>query len=302
MDKMIMDRDSLKGAYTAIVTPFAPGAGEPDLESLRKLIEHQISAGVAGVVACGSTGEASTLSDEEYREVVGASVRATRGKVACLAGIGVSSTARAAAIARSVEELGADAILLCSPPYNKPTQEGLLAHFGEVRKATRLPIVAYNIPGRTAVAMAPATIARLAEDGVIIGLKDATGSIDQLMDLMLSSRGKLSVLSGEDSLVHAVMASGGRGVISACANIAPRLFVRLCAAALAGNLDEALVLQLRLIPLVRAMFMETNPIPVKAALAHRKIIACADARLPLTPAATATLERMAALLADSGIA
>jgi len=256
----------------------------------------QIEAGVDGLVACGSTGEAASLSEEEYALVLSQVRETARGRVPCLGGISVSSSARAVEMAKVIEKAGLQGILLAAPPYNKPPQSGIVAHFSAVHSAVSLPIVAYNIPGRSGVNIQPLTIAQLAKEGVIIGLKEASSSLDQALDILVECGERISLLSGEDSLVLALMACGGRGVISATANVAPREFADLTRAALAGAWEEARELQLKLLPLVRCMFAETNPIPLKAALAMRGVIRSSAVRLPLVEAKPETKERIKRVL------
>lgn len=292
----MLSKNQLRGVYTAIITPFKAGGGPIDYDSARKLIEYQLSAGVSGLVACGSTGEAMTLSEQEYQEYVSFVRKEVAGKVPCLAGIGTSSTARAQELAVWIEKAGLDGALVVAPPYNKPTQEGIYAHFAAIKKVSGLPLVAYNIPGRAVVNIQPATVARLASDNLIIGLKDSTASLEQHMDLLALLGDAISIMSGEDGLVHALMACGAKGVICATANIAPKVFVELCASALQKDFESALQHQLAALPIVRAMFIETNPIPVKAALALRGIIASGAVRLPLTDAKAETVQRLKQVL------
>lgn len=287
---MNITAQNLKGTIPALVTPFTLDGSAIDYESLTSLIEWHIRAGVSGVVVSGSTGEAATLSEQEYADLVNAAVKICNGKIPCIVGIGSNSTDKAAKQASLLEQLGADAILLVAPPYNKPPQDGIFAHFAKVKAASSLPIIAYNVPGRTSVNILPKTIARLAADGIIIGLKEASGSQDQLMDIYALVGDKISLLSGEDSLVHATMTCGGRGTISASANVAPEMFVEITEAALSGNFSASLKAQVRALPIVRAMFAETNPIPVKTALALRGAIKHPTVRLPLVPASAQTVE------------
>lgn len=286
----------LFGTYTAIATPFNEDASALDLKSLEKLLEFQLKGGVQGVVACGSTGEAATLTDEEYRQVVSLSVNFWKGKGTVIAGVGANSTRRAIEIAQVAEGLGADALLLVTPFYNKPSQDGLLVHFREVKRNTRLPIIAYNVPGRTGVNLMPPTVAKLVSEGLIIGVKDACGSMDQMLDTLALVRGKTAYLSGEDSLVHPAMCAGGQGVISATANIIPEIFHRLTESARKGDVEAGAQAQFDALPIVRAMFVESNPVPVKAALAMKGIIKFATPRLPLLSAQPSTCEKIKAVL------
>jgi 4-hydroxy-tetrahydrodipicolinate synthase len=273
----------LTGLLTALITPFDDD-GRLDGRALDRLIEQQIDAGVHGLVPCGTTGEAATLSHEEHTEVVRATVRAARGRVPVIAGTGSNSTAEAIRLTREAKEVGADGALLISPYYTKPTQEGIYRHFEAVARAVELPLIAYNIPGRTASKIEVATLARLATVPNIAGVKDATGSVDQVIDTVCACGDAFAVYSGEDSLTLPIIAVGGHGVISAVANVAPADMVALTTASLAGRFADARATQRQLLPLLRACFLESNPIPVKTALAMMG--ACRERfRLPLTPMA-----------------
>lgn len=290
---------TLKGTYTALITPFSASSEELDLDSLASLLDYQFAAGVNGFVACGSTAEAATLSDDEYVKVLSFVKQQNKGRVPLVAGIGTNNTLKARAQAKLIEELGYDAILLVTPPYNKPSQEGIIAHFKAVKSSANLPIIAYNIPGRSVVNITPKTIAEMCRSGLIVGLKDSTASLDQLMDVLAACGGKLSVVSGEDSLVLAMMACGAKGVISASANIAVREFVQLTTAALKADWEKAKAAQFEVLAWVRLLFTETNPVPVKAALQIKGVIKHATPRLPLLPAKEETLASIRALLKSS---
>jgi 4-hydroxy-tetrahydrodipicolinate synthase len=274
---------SLAGIFTALVTPFSEDGSSVDKSSLEKLVNFQLDAKVAGVVVCGSTGEAATLTDEEYLDVVSSVREFTRGKVPCIAGISVSATARAVQLAHAVAELGCDGILVATPPYNKPSQAGIIAHLKAIREASRLPVIAYNVPGRSGAGISAATMGTLSREGIVIGLKEASGSIDHLADVMSAVEPACQVVSGDDSLVLAAMAYGGVGAISASANALPREFVELTSRYAAGDVVRARKIQLEVLQRVRALFAEANPVPVKAVLAKMGIIAHPTVRLPLTP-------------------
>ncbi|MBN8549473.1 MAG: 4-hydroxy-tetrahydrodipicolinate synthase [Deltaproteobacteria bacterium] len=293
-----MSAPVFKGTYTAIVTPFTADGAEVDYASLQKLVDFQISHGVDGIVVCGSTGEAVTLSDAEYKKVITSTIGFVKGRVPVVAGVGSSSTARAVEMASFVNGSGAQAILLVVPPYNKPTQDGIVAHFAEVKRHVSLPIIAYNVPGRTGLNMAPETIAALAKQKLIVALKEANGSIMQVLDTVALVGRNIDILSGEDALIHATMASGGCGVISVISNAWPAETVTITDTALRGDWEASLQAQLRMLPAVRAMFCETNPIPVKAALALRGVIAHPTLRLPLLSAQPSTIARIELLLKD----
>lgn len=277
-----MKTPSFDGCHTALVTPFGRD-GRLDQTALRRLVRSQIAAGVAGLVPCGSTGEASTLSHEEYRRAIEICLEEAQGRVLVTAGVGTNATWKALEMAREAESLGADAILLLAPYYNKPTQEGLYQHFTIVARACRLPIVVYNIPGRTAVNILPATLARMAHDcSNIVAVKEASGSLDQASEILQRMPDSFTVLSGDDSLTAPMMAVGARGVVSVLSNVAPKQTAALCRHYLKGELSQGRKLHLKLLPLIKALFLETNPIPVKAALEMMKICE-GTPRLPLTP-------------------
>lgn len=283
-----MSAQIFEGTHTAIVTPFDASGDSIDYDSLHDLIAFQIDAGVQGIVVCGSTGEAATLSDDEYRAVARAAREECQGKVLCMVGIGTNNTRRAAELAQYFSAERFDGLLVVAPPYVKPTQAGLVAHFRHVSRSATIPVIGYNVPGRTGVTISPATIATLVRENLIAGMKDATGSIDHLMDTVAALEAPLSILSGEDSLIHASMACGASGTISATANIIPREIVAITAACLARRFDEGLKAQIRALPVARAMFVESNPIPVKTALAMKKVIRHDTLRLPLLPGSEAT--------------
>ena len=274
---------NLAGVFTALVTPFSQDGAHVDYESMERLLETQRKAGVSGVVVCGSTGEAATLTDQEYVEVASFVRTKTKGSLPCIAGISVSATARAVEMARNIEELGCDGVLIAPPPYNKPTQTGIVEHFRAISRATALPLIAYNIPGRSGVPIAPTTLGTLSREGLIVGIKESSGSIDSLADTMNLVDPSCQVVSGDDSLTLAVMAYGGVGTISAAANVLPHEIVRQVDAWNSGRAEESRAVQLAMLPKLRALFIESNPIPAKAVLAHMGILAHPTTRLPLTP-------------------
>lgn len=271
----------LEGSYVALVTPF-DREGRLDEDAYRHLIHRQLKGGTRGLVPCGSTGEAATLMHEEYRRAIEIACDESRGEVPVIAGVGTNATWKAVESAREAESLGADALLVLAPYYNKPTQEGIYQHFRAVARESRLPIVVYNIPGRTGVNILPKTLARMAKDlPTIVAVKEAAGSLDQVSEILTLTQSGFTVLSGDDSLTLPMMSIGARGVISVVANIAPRATQALCEAALKGDRKRAAALHLKLFPLIKSLFVETNPIPVKAALAMMG--ACRpEPRLPLT--------------------
>jgi 4-hydroxy-tetrahydrodipicolinate synthase len=287
-----------EGLFTALVTPFRNDA--LDERALRDLIERQVEAGVDGIVPCGSTGEAATLSHAEHRRVVEVCVEAASGRVQVLAGTGSNSTRESIELTRHARDAGADGALLISPYYNKPTQDGVVAHYAAVARESGLPLFAYNIPGRTASNVLPETMARLAEIELVVGVKEGSGDIAQISRVVAACPESFTVLSGDDALTLPVIAVGGRGVISATSNVAPRQMVELVAAARAGQLARAREIHLRLLPLFDALFCETNPIPVKAALGLLGLIE-EEIRLPLTPLGAANRARLQAVLKEQGI-
>jgi 4-hydroxy-tetrahydrodipicolinate synthase len=286
------------GSYVALVTPF-DSEGRLDEEAYRELAARQVKAGTAGLVPCGSTGEAATLTHEEYRRCVEIACEVSQGDASVVAGIGTNATWKAVEQAREAETLGADALLVLAPYYNKPTQEGLYQHFRAVCRETRLPVMLYNIPGRTAVNVAPQTIARLAKDCPNLqSVKEAAGSLDQVSEI-LKLAPRLDVLSGDDSLTVPMMAVGARGVVSVVANVAPKETAKLVALALKGDYKAAAALHLKLFPLIKALFVETNPIPVKAAMALLGLCR-PEPRLPLTPLAPENRAALRAALKSFG--
>jgi 4-hydroxy-tetrahydrodipicolinate synthase len=267
------------GSMTALVTPFR--AGELDLAALGRLVEMQIAGGTDALVPCGSTGEAATLTHAEHVDIIREVVRLADRRVPVIAGTGSNSTAEAIRLTRSAEEAGADAALLITPYYNRPTQEGLYHHYAAVAEATRLPLILYNIPARTACNMTPETIGRLSRLKNVVGVKEASGSLAQVLEVIEAAEPEFAVYAGDDILTLPIMAAGGKGVISVAANVVPREFAELAGALLAGDLERGRTAMHRLLPLVRALGLEVNPIPVKTALALMG--KCAEEfRLPLT--------------------
>lgn len=253
----------LEGTYTAMVTPFR-GSGI-DIDAYRKLLEKQALAGVSGVVPCGSTGEAATMSGPERDELLSVTLETVGDKLQVIPGTGTNSTATTIELTRRAEAAGAHAAMIVAPYYNKPTQEGLLNHFCWVADATSLPLVVYNVPSRTAVTIAPRTIAALHKTGRYVALKEAGGSIDAVSDIRAAC--DMTVLSGDDSLTTSMMALGARGVISVISNVYPVLVREMVESALAGDYTSASRNHFQLLPVIRAAFVESNPAPVKAMLA-----------------------------------
>lgn len=277
------------GALTAIITPFRDGA--VDEAALRELIEWQIQSGIDGLVPCGSTGESATLSHAEHERVIKLTIEQARKRVPVVAGTGSNSTAEAIRLTASAREMGADAALLISPYYNKPTQDGIYKHYKMVAASVDLPIFAYNIPGRTGSNIAPETLARLAEIRNFIGVKEASGSTEQTSDILRLTNGKFTVLSGDDALTVPLMAIGAKGVIATIGNAMPREIHELAAAGLAGDFERARQLHYKMLPLMRTLFIETNPICIKQALAFMGKC-CNELRLPLVPMTPPAAEKL----------
>jgi len=287
-----------EGVSTALITPFRDG--ELDEPTLRELVEFQISAGVDGLVPCGSTGESATMSHAEHRRVIELVVDAARGRVPVIAGTGSNNTREAVELTRHAREAGADGALLISPYYNKPTQDGIVAHYTEIARATDFPLLVYNIPGRTASNLLPATIARLAEIEQVVGVKEACGDLVQISSTIARCPADFAVLSGDDALTLPIIAVGGRGVISTSSNVAPVEMVALVRSALAGDFANARAVHQRLIPLFDVLFCETNPIPVKAAVAETGRIG-GEIRLPLTEITPPNRERLKLVMKELGL-
>jgi 4-hydroxy-tetrahydrodipicolinate synthase len=286
-------RDRVRGVWTALVTPFR--RGRLDLPSVRRLVAGQVEGGVAGLCPAGTTGESPTVSEAEHAALVEAVVDAAAGRVLVVPGAGSNDTRRAVALVRSAKKAGADAVLATAPPYNRPTQEGLYRHFRAMADDGGLPLLLYHIPGRTGVSIDVDTIARIARGGGVVGLKEAGGTVDRMPRLREAT--DVPVLSGDDALTVAMIACGARGVVSVASNVAPREVVALVAHALAGRRAEAIAADDRLVPLVRALFLETNPSPAKAALRLLRRIPSAEVRLPLVPAGPATIAALKKALA-----
>jgi 4-hydroxy-tetrahydrodipicolinate synthase len=288
------------GTFTALVTPFRNG--EVDVEALEGIVEFQIQHGVSGLVPCGTTGETPAMSEAEDRVVVGTVVRIVNGRVPVIAGTGSNSTDMAIKYTKMAQEVGADGSLQVAPYYNKPTQEGLYRHFAAIAESTELPLVLYNIPGRTSVTISAETMARLAEIPNIVGVKDSTLSMNMISDVIRLCGEEFDVLSGDDPMTLPLVALGGRGVISVASNVAPGAVSDMVRAVLEGDWERGRELHYELLPLFRALFVETNPIPVKTAASLLGL--CSDEmRLPLVPmegenlrALQETLDRSAHLL------
>lgn len=290
---------TLQGSLVALVTPFTDG--RVDEGKLRELVEFHVGHGTDALVPCGTTGESPTLSHDEHRRVVEVVIEAARGRLPVVAGTGSNSTAEAIDLTRHAERAGAAAALVVNPYYNRPTQEGLYRHFRAVAEAVSLPILVYNIQSRTAVNVETDTLARLARDcRNIVGVKEASGSLDQMSQVIAACGPDFSVLSGDDNLTLPLLAIGGRGVISVIANILPRETAELAHAALDGDWKRARELHYRLFPLARAAFIETNPIPIKEAMAMAGMLQ-PEFRLPLCRMSEANRERLRGVLRTYGL-
>ena len=294
-----MENTPFSGTGVALVTPFRDD-GSIDVEDLRKHVEFQIENGVGVMVPGGTTGEGVTLSPDEHQLLIRTTVEATRGRTPVLAGAGGSDTADVVRKARAAREAGADGILSVSPAYNKPTQRGLIEHYRAVAGAVDCPVMIYNVPGRTASNVLPETVLALAEVENIVGVKEASGDVDQVMTLIRERPEGFTILSGDDSLTFPLLAAGADGVISVVANVAPALMSQMVESALSGDYERARTLHYRLLPLMRALFVETNPIPVKAALeilGHQQ----AHFRLPLVRPTAEVEAFLRRALTDAGL-
>lgn len=271
----------LKGVYTALVTPFKDGL--VDEESFKNIIDMQLNAGINGLVPCGSTGEAATLDYEEHLKVIEITVKHVNGRVPVMGGTGSNSTREAIELTESAKKVGADMCLLTAPYYNKPTQEGLYQHFKKIAEEVDIPIILYNVPGRTGVNISPETVYRLSQIKNIIGIKEASGSLTQVSDIYRLTKGKFVIMSGDDNLFLPMMSVGASGVISVASNIIPERMIELYRAfIIEKDIQKAMGLHTELMPFMQAMFIETNPIPVKAVLSFMGIIKN-ELRLPLCP-------------------
>jgi len=288
----------IKGSIVAIVTPFKNG--KLDEKALSELIEWHIAQGTNAIVPCGTTGESATLDYEEHYRVIEVTIKVVNGRVPVIAGTGANATDETIMMTRKAKEMGADAALLVAPYYNKPTQEGLYRHYKAVAEAVDIPQVLYNVPGRTAVNMLPETVARLAEIKNIVAIKEATGNMAQVSEVLRLCGDKITVISGDDFTTFPLILLGGKGTISVSANVAPKDMSDMCRALLEGNIDEARRLHFKLEPLNKGMFIETNPIPVKTALSLMGRIQ-EEMRLPLCPMSSANRDKLKNILINYGI-
>lgn len=295
-----MGTTTLKGCGTALVTPFRDD-GKLDEAAFRRLLRHQVENRIDFLIPCGTTGESPTLTHEEQGRVVELTLAEVRPPgTPVFAGAGGNNTAQVIELARAYEKLGVDGLLSVSPYYNKPTQEGIYQHYRAIAEATPLPIIVYNVPGRTGSNVEPATLARLAKINNIVGVKEASGNITQMAEVLNAAPDGFAVFSGDDAITLPLMALGGVGVISVVSNEAPAEMVALVAAALRGDFAEARRLHRRLLPLMQANFIESNPIPVKAALAMMGLIQ-ENYRLPLVPMKPENRAKLQAALEQAGL-
>ncbi len=293
-----MKQTVFKGAATAIITPFRNN--EVDYEAFARLIEWQIAEGIDAIVVCGTTGEASTLTDEEHRQVMKFAVEQIGGRVPVIAGTGSNDTAYAIELTRYACEIGADAVLLVTPYYNKATQKGLVASFKAIADASTKPVILYNVPSRTGCNLLPATVAELADHPNIVAIKEASGNISQIAELAALTQGKIDIYSGNDDQIVPILSLGGIGVISVLSDVMPRATADICKKFFEGDVAGSAKLQLELLPLINALFSEVNPIPVKAALAAMGY-GENSLRLPLTPMEKEHEEKLLAIMRSHGL-
>jgi 4-hydroxy-tetrahydrodipicolinate synthase len=289
----------IRGCGTALVTPFSRDT-TVDVEALRRLVQFQLREGIDFLVPCGTTGETPTLEHGEYLDIIRVVVEEAGGKVPVIAGVGGNSTAKVIELAQEVEKIKVQGLLSVAPYYNKPTQEGLYQHFKALAESTRLPVILYNVPGRTGSNIEPATVARLSKIPNIVGIKEASGSITQQMEVLSAVEPGFRVLSGDDAFTLPLMALGGVGIISVVSNEIPAPMTRLAHLMLDGKIDEARKLHFQLLPLMQANFLETNPIPVKAALAMMGMIEEVY-RLPMVPMKPENRAKLEKALAAQGL-
>jgi 4-hydroxy-tetrahydrodipicolinate synthase len=290
----------LKGVYTALITPFS---GELlDEEAFKKMVEWQISEGVDGIVPCGTTGEASTLSYEEHERVIELAVNVAKGRIPVIAGTGSNSTKETIELTQVAQNLGVDGALLVAPYYNRPSQDGLYRHFKTVAESVDLPMVLYNIPTRTGVNMLPDLVARLAAVPNIIGIKEASGSLQQVADIFRLTKGEFSIISGDDNLFLPMMSVGATGVISVVSNVLPARMVALANAFLTeGNAQKARDIHMELSSIFQTLFIEVNPVPVKESLYYMGMIEDKAVRLPLCPLADSSRAPLINVLRQYGL-
>lgn len=290
-------REALKGSIVALVTPFKNG--KIDEESFRNLIRWHLKEGTHGILVSGTTGESATLTKEEKRRLFEIALEEAKGKVPLIAGTGTNDTQKTLELTKMAEELGMDAALLVTPYYNKPTQKGLYEHYKYIASKVSIPIILYNVPGRTSVNLLPETTAKLSEIDNIVAIKEACGDLKQVTELVLKCRKDFVILSGDDFTAYPTITLGGKGVISVAANIMPKEMAELMEAALNGNYQRALELHLYLYPLFKILFIETNPVPAKEALYLMGMIESPEVRLPLTGLSENSFQQLKTLLRET---
>lgn len=288
-----------RGAFTAIVTPFRDG--QVDEQGFVDLIEYQIEQGIHGLVPCGTTGESATLGFDEHKRVVELAVKTVNGRVPVIAGTGANNTLEAIEFTESAKESGADAVLSVAPYYNKPNQQGIYEHFKAIAEAVDIPMILYNVPGRTVVHILPETVAKLAEIDTIIGIKEACGSLEQITDVLRLCPDDFILLSGDDFTSMPTVFVGGHGVISVVSNIMPKAMAQLMEFSLDGNIQQAQEMHYRLFPLMKLMFRNPSPAPAKKGLELIGKIVSSDPRLPITPADEETTEMLRKTLTSLGM-
>ncbi|MFN0118048.1 MAG: 4-hydroxy-tetrahydrodipicolinate synthase [Elusimicrobiota bacterium] len=289
-----------KGSYVALITPFKNG--KVDESKLKELVEWHISEGTKGIVPVGTTGESATLSHKEHARVIEVVVKAVNGRIPVIAGAGSNSTREAVDLTKEAKRLGADGVLSVNPYYNRPTQEGLKSHFGAIARATSLPVVLYNIPSRTGVQLTVDTVVSLAKKHKNIkAIKESTGNIDVASEIRARLGNDFTIISGDDSLTLPILSIGGSGVISVAANLVPKTVQALCQAWFSGNSPRATELHLKLFPLVKALFLETNPGPVKAAMKIAGLIKDSSLRLPLVAVSSHNKDKIKLAMQTFGV-
>ena len=287
-----------KGSIPALVTPMRPD-GTLDLEAWDRLVDFHLAEGSDALVVGGTTGESPALAREELETLIATARRRVAGRIPVIAGSGTAGTAKSVALSRAAESAGADALLVVTPYYNRPTQEGLFRHYTAIADAVGIPVVLYNVPGRTACDLLPGTVARLSAHPRIVGIKEATGSVERCNEILATARSGFVVLSGDDATAIRLVRAGARGVISVTANVAPALMAQMCRAAFAGEFEKARAINDRLLPLHRRLFIEANPSPAKWALAEMGRIEN-EVRLPLVPLSAQFHETVRAALREAG--
>lgn len=290
-------REKLKGSIVALVTPFKDG--KIDEESFRNLIRWHLKEGTHGILVSGTTGESATLSKEEKKRLFEIALEEAKGKVPLIAGTGTNDTKKALELTKMAEEMGMDAALLVTPYYNKPTQKGLYEHYKFIASQVKIPIILYNVPGRTGVNLLPDTTAKLSEIDNIVAIKEACGDLKQVTELKLKCKPDFVILSGDDFTAYPTITLGGKGVISVAANIMPKEMAELMESALEGDYSRALELHLYLYPLFKVLFIETNPVPAKEALYLMGMINTPEVRLPLSSLSEASFQQLKSVLRET---